>query len=771
MKKKIIHSIIIAIAFLWLSLSFIRVYNPFAPIGKLFSYPEGIFFMTNPEENLAVENTDFDVQIFFDEYGVPTIEGESANDVAFGLGFMHARDRYFQMELITRTVQGSLSEILGELTLQKDIFWKPLEVEKLALKEWEKIRKENQDVYNYLMAYNDGIRMYLSTEKKSARFPEYKMLDEQPRRWEDHYPLLLSYYMSYMLAYSDGEMDWALNQGKLPQILYKQLFSVQEGYPYMFTENYDAEVNKTLSIDSSSLASVHSIARKEIEKNQSIGSNAWVVSNSHTAGEGAFLCNDTHLTVAMPNPWYQVHLVCKDFHVQGFTIPCNPFVLSGNNEDIAWGITNTHWDEVDIFKLQADGQYYTVDGQRKSFETKTNEIQLKGGDPFVFETKHSDFGIVHERKGQFFAEKWHALDFNSSVLTFMQLNVAQNWDDFRTALKKFTFPPQNFVFSDKNGNIGMISAGKLPLKSATYNGEFLDGSKAMITEYVAFDNLPQQYYGDSLFASSTNQLQAKANYYLNYNWTAPYRALRINELLSHNNALTMEDMKQAQTDKTDCSFHATMELYKAVKLNQEQSNYLKSLKKWDGKILASSKEAVKYYYLYQAIAQNFDALLEKRYRFFGRPSYEKILEIIDPRKAYHETFIPSKEFLLAALDTARIWNQRYANDEINYGQVQPFYMNHILRIPGLGRIIPEKGGNSNSLDVNGYGEHGASMRSLIRLTNNEAEIYTVLAGGQSGRITSPAYDNQVNNWKNGVYHQVDFFLKNKPKQPHIIFKK
>lgn len=771
MKKKIIHLIIIAIAFSWLSLSFVSVYNPFGAIGKLFSYPEGIFFMTNPEENLVLNNTDFEVHIFLDEYGIPTIKGESANDVAFGLGFMHARDRYFQMELITRTVQGRLSEILGKSTLQNDIFWKPLEIEKLALKEWDDIQKQNPDVHSYLMAYNKGIRNYLSTEEKSALFPEYKMLDEQPLVWKDHYPLLLSYYMSHMLAYSGNDLDWALNKGKLPQNLFNQLFSVQEDYPYMYSEIYGSEKNRTLPIDSSSSASANPIARREMEKNQSIGSNAWVVSNSRTSGKGAFLCNDTHLTISMPNPWYQAHLICNDFHVQGFTIPCNPYVLSGNNEDIAWGITNTHWDEVDVFKLQADGNYYTVDGVRKEFKTKTIEIELKGEEPYVFETKHSDFGIVHERDGEFFAEKWHALDFNSSVMAFGKLNVAQNWNDFRTALKKFTFPPQNFVFSDKSGNIGMISAGKLPRKSATYNGEVLDGSKTMLTEYVDFDDLPQYYYGDSLFASTNNQLQARANYYLNYNWTAPYRALQINKLLSKSTSLTMEDMKEAQTNKTDLSFYATLKLYEEIDLNQEQSSFLGVLKTWDGKVLASSKEAVKYYYLYNAIAQNFDAFLENEYGFSWRPSYEKILEIMEPSEKHIETIVPAKEFLLAALDTARTWNVRYANDETIYSHVQPFYMNHMLRIPGLGRVIPEKGGNSNTLDVNGYGEHGASMRSIIRLAKNEAEIYTVLAGGQSGRITSSNYDNQISKWKSGTYHQVDFFLKNKPEQPSIIFKK
>lgn len=771
MKKRIIHFFVLVIAILWLSLSFRTLYSPLTTLGVLFSYPQGIFFMENPSDELIFTASDYNVDIYFDDFGVPSIKGDKANDVAYGIGFMHARDRYFQMEMITRTVQGRLSEVLGELTLQNDIFWKPLYTDDLAKQEWQNIKTHDPSVYEYLMAYNEGIRKYLSTEKKSERFPEYRFLGEEPRMWKDHYPLLLSYYMSYMLAYSGNDLDWALFQSKLPEMLFKELFSVQTDYPYMFSNTF-GKVDEFLStLDTTHTARANNIDRKMLEKKQSIGSNAWVVSNSKSEGSGALLCNDTHLTVSLPNPWYQAHLICEDFHVQGFTIPCNPYVLSGNNEHIAWGITNTHWDEVDIYKLHVENDEYIVDGEPKEFELNKNIVLVKNGEDYTFESKHTNFGIVRERDDEFYAERWHALEFRSSVLTFEKLNIAKNWDEFRNALRAFTYPPQNFVFADKKGNIGMMSAGKLPYRPSSYTGEMIDGSKSSTVKYVDFEDLPQQYFGDSLYTSTTNQMQAKASYYFNYNWTAPYRALRINEILSAKQRLSVEDMKAAQTDKADRSFDATMELYELLSLTNNRLDYFSELSKWDGHVAHSSRGAVYYYYLYHAIAQNFDALLEEKYDFGWRPSYEKILEYVDPRIKRENSIVSSDQFLLAALDTAMTWREKYASDETVYAEVQPFLMNHILRFPGLGRTVAKKGGNSNTLDVNGYGEHGASMRSLIHLGQDNTEIFTVLAGGQSGRVTSSNYANQVDNWKNGNYNEVNFYPNTQSLKPQISFKK
>jgi penicillin G amidase len=743
----------------WIFLILKPVYGPLDGIGKLLSYPNGILFLQSPSEDNVLTNAPYQTKIYLDELGVPSIVGETTQDVVFGLGYMHARDRFFQMEMIIRTTKGELSELLGELTLERDKFWKPLQANQKALDEWAFIQKNHPEEAAYIRAYNEGIQFYLTNEQENEQFFEYKLLGEQPMKWEEHYPFLLSSYMSYMLAYNDDDLAWAINSAKLPSDLLSAFSTISDDYPFMFNKSFSSTPEKEINSVSTSLKSLK-MDSDEIEKNLSKGSNAWVVSASQSKNGNALLSNDTHLDITAPNPWYQVHLICKDFHVQGFSIPCVPLVLSGNNENISWGITNAHWDEVDIFKLKVQGENYRVDSVLKPFKTVANTIKVKGQEDYVFESKFTEFGIVREFEDEIFAEKWHALDFNSSILSFYALLKAQDWNDFDNALKDFAFPPQNFVYADKKGNIGMMSAGKLPLKPVTYNGEILDGTTSYTFEYVKYEDLPKIFYGDSSFASTTNQYQAKTNYYFNYLHNSPYRAYRIQELLASNSKHTIEDMQQFQTDKQDLSVAKTLNLFQKLKLTTTQANYIQSMLSFDGKMEWSSKEAVSYFYLHHALRLNFEEYMTKTYAFNGYVAYHHLLDNVATQH----------DVLLSSIDTAVVWYNRYANNDAVFGEVNPFVVQHLLRFPGLGKTITEKGGSSYTLDVNGSHVHGASMRSVIEM-GDTISIYSILAGGQSGRVNSVHYLNQLELWSKGTYHTIEFNKDFSKLKPQISFQK
>lgn len=775
--RKVLNVFLLLISLGWLSLAFRSVYKPFAPALKLFSYPEGIFSREIPADNISMEGTGYNASISFDQYGVPSIKGNSSKDVGFALGYMHARDRYFQMELITRTVQGQLSEVLGGLTLEKDIFWKPLDIDEKAKADFEKLSKENPAVYNYLLAYDAGVNYYLDHEKASERFFEYALLDAKPRKWENYYPLLVSYYMSKMLSYDESDLAWANNLGSMPSKIYDLFYSGKmNNYPYIYAQTFNTDSIAGNDIGKMAFnASPVKIDQEELEKNLSKGSNNWAVSAAKSKSGNSILCNDTHLDIMMPSPWYQVQISCPEFHVQGFTVPCAPYILTGNNEHIAWGITNGHWDEVDLFtlKFNADSTKCIVDGKEENIEVKEHSIRVKGEDDYVFSTKYTSHGIIKTTDSLMYAEKWYVLDFQSSIHAFDGLMKAKDWSGFGSALQSYTFPPQNFVYSDAKGNVGMISAGKLPLRNANYRGEMLDGSKPLKTEFIAFKNLPQYYSADTGFVCSANQLQAKTNYYINHYWTEPYRALRINEFLNKGQKLTTDDMKQLQTDKKDMSAVATLSVFSrlsAEDLSADEQHFLNPLKAWNGVMGTEMKEPVKYYYLKNAIENNMQHMLRDNYKLSWFPGYSNLLGALNADTIYYAGLnMPAKVVLKNALDTAITWFKKYTSEEVNYDAFSPFYLDHILKIPGAGREIAGKGGSSTTVDVNGSGVHGASMRTIIEF-GPEMSVQTILAGGQSGRVNSIHYDDQVAPWKDGVYNTIVFDSKREGSNEGISFK-
>ncbi len=773
--KKLGHILILMIAFSWIALSFIEVYSPFTAIGKILSYPGGIYSRNLPESTLDLSGTNHELEISLDEHGIPTIVGKSSKDVAFGLGYMHARDRYFQMEMITRTVQGEVSALMGEKTLNRDIFWKPLKTDELAQKEWENLKKRKPKTYNYLLAYNNGIRYYLANESSGTQSFEYSLLGVQPREWKNHYPLLLSYYMSKMLAYSSNDHSWATNLSNLSEDMYSEWFDHRnmDQYEYMYQDTFKSpELEPKVVIDSSKLDSLTPLNLEELQNSIVVGSNNWAISGSKSGTGKSILCNDTHLDIMLPNPWYQAHLKCDEFHVQGFTIPCVPYVMTGNNERISWGITNCHWDEIDLFSLKVndDSTGYMLNGNEQKFKVQTNVITVKGAEDYVWKTRHCEHGLVKKSASGVYAEKWYALDFESSIFAFEKVMRARNWSQFKDGLREFTFPPQNFAYTDSEGNVGMMSAGILPLRPANYKGEMLDGTKPFEPKYVRFENLPQAPLSDSGYVSSANQVQGKANYYIHHYWGAPYRAERINEFIEAKEKLLVDDMRILQTDKVDMSVKPTIALFDSIPLSGKPKEWVGELKSWNGEMNPILKTPIKYAYLQKAINYVMSKEMEKQ-GIDWIPEYQNILNTLEKETLDFGKLpdVKSETLLRASLDSAVFWYDKNVQDSLNYGSYSPFNMKHIIPIPGIGKQVDGKGGSSYTVDVNGAARHGASMRTIIEM-GITPNVQTILAGGQSGRVNSPNYADQVGKWKVGEYNIIDFGM-NSTKKPNMVFRK
>ncbi len=762
--------IVLLVCFVWIGITFYRPAGLFQSVGALFTYSTGVFSLRAPDGHSGQlelkSNGKYEVDIHIDSIGIPHIYGKNAAHVSFGMGYMHARDRYFQMEIITRVVQGRLSEVLGKKVISSDVFWRPLEIEAKAKEVLEELHVEQPEVFKQLMAYNEGVSFYLDKEKPKNNSPEYRMLGSKPRNWETHYPVLLSWYMNYMLTFKDRHTEREQVLVNLSNDLINALYGASnEQYPYIIK---DALFTTLITQDTSKFKTTgkldqttETIGQKELR--QSIGSNNWAVSANKSANGSAMLCNDTHLDISLPNPWYEAHIVCPEFNVYGFSIPCSPFIISGYNENIAWGITNGGWDLTDRFllKVNPDNENeYWYEGAWEKMEEKQYVISQNNEKDTIITQYFTFFGPVIRGENKAYAQKWYPAAKTSSVISFNYLAKAKNWEDFQNALIHFSYPPQNFAYADKKGNTGIICAGKLPLRYASYNGGLLDGTKEHIEQFVPFESLPQQFKPLQNFVYSANQKPAQTDYYIDYDFHDTYRAKRIYQMLSKDRKLTVKDMIAIQSDRTDIGIEDIKELIKKHKEATGSWELIEPLENWNGLINSSSNEALLYSYFTYCIRNTFQNILKSEYEITEIVPNSNLINFLiknDTIKIGKNTIVVKQFFETTLKATQELLNKDFGNDlsKADYSHYSSFDIKHLVHFPGLGTTVTDAGGNVNTPNVNTQRVHGASMRSII-VMNEKPEALTVLAGGQSGRANSTNYKNQLEDWKNMVYHVAQF---------------
>jgi penicillin G amidase len=760
MIKKII---IILLSILWVVGTFYPI-AIFTNAGTLFTYNTGIFSLVSPDskENIKIQsNQAKNISIHIDNYGVPHIYADDADDLAFGIGFMQARDRYFQMELITRMVQGTLAERLGEMVVKSDEFWAPYQFERKALEVLKEMKTSQPDVYNYMVSYAAGINAYLNQEKANERSPEFVLLGTQPRKWETHYPLFLIWYMSHSLTYYDAHISRQNVLNKLKNSPLMALYNpyVTTDYPYIapdtvfnYTSSYTNE-NVTFNSDDES-----AVSWIEAELFKSLGSNNWSVGAIKSATGNSMLCNDPHLDLTLPGPWYEVRMFCKDYSVAGFSIPCSPWVISGHNENISWGVTNGEWDLLDRILLETnEKEQYKANGEWLNFSKLETSINVKNEKRSI-EKQFTVWGPVEEVKGKKYALRWYPAEKHASVITFHKLAKANNWSEFNEALSYYKFPPQNFVYADKDGNTGLKCAGNLPYKPQSFDGGLLSSNTSVESDYVPFDKMSGYFNNKRGFSSSANQISAKTNYYLNFEWPENYRAKRINTVLSSKDKLDQNDMMALQYDKKDISFDEFKPLLEKFGTNNPD---LEPLKNWDGVVQKDSYPAALYTVLKLTIRKELAEIMNKKLKVATYPNLSSMYAYLLTKNefSFSDTTFSTESYFIKTVESAKMMLKNEFGDsyleKANHNNASTYVIKHLLQLPGWGVEAENASGNAHTPNVITYKKHGASMRTLIEMSQ-PVNAKTIQAGGQSGRVNSKQYANQVELWKIGKYKSEQF---------------
>jgi penicillin amidase len=506
---------------------------------------------------LRIAGLESAVTIQRDDYGVPHIAAKNEHDLFFAQGYVHAQDRLWQMDISRRAGQGRLSEILGSSALKFDRLFRTIGILRIAEKLEQNLRPDSRRV---LEAYSEGVNAFI--ESHHGKYPvEFDMLNYSPEKWKPVHSLLVARLMAWELNiswYTDlvlGDLYKTLGEEKAREIFP----TYPENAPVIIPKDLRA---KYLSQDMMRLIDADMEFRKFFGTTGThIGSNAWAVGPEKSVNGKAMLANDPHLGFSAPSKWYEVHLRGGEMNVAGVSLPGTPMIVIGHNQRIAWGLTNFMADDADFYleMTNSTGEYYFKDTWRPMTVVQ-DTILVKDSSSVILVTKSTHHGpVINDvnatgliTKDVLLTMRWTGQDVSDELYSLILINKAKDWAEFKSGVKEFTVPGQNFVYADINGNIGYVAGVRLPIRTAQNPTLPMPGWTGQYdwTSFVPFAQLPSLYNPPQHYiATANNKMTDRAfPYHISNLWEPPSRIQRIDEMLGKQEKLTAEDFKHMQGD-------------------------------------------------------------------------------------------------------------------------------------------------------------------------------------------------------------------------------
>lgn len=725
------------------------------------------------------------VNVYFDDRKVPHIYAQSDYDMYFAQGYVTASLRLWQMDFISYASAGRLSELLGTDFFDYDRNQRRIGIPAGARKSWELIKKDPV-TSEILTAYTNGVNAYIKQLNYREMPLEYKLLNYRPESWSELKTVLVMKYMANLL--SGYEEDFSMSNA-IVALGEKKFNSLFPDFPSPVTPvaNPLASQNDTLFsyikkpayLDYSFLSGNTIIENSTY--NPKLGSNSWAVSGKKTKSGFPMLCNDPHLNLSLPAVWVEMQLSCPGVNVYGVSIPGTPAVIVGFNESIAWGLTNGADDVKDWYKLKITNDYkkYELDGKwidlkyyierikRKDQGTFSDTVYYTVHGPVVFDKSFP--GKNSERRN--YALKWQLHNSSNEFLTFIKLNRAKNYADYKAAITTYSCPVQNFTFACKDDTIAINHQGRMLVKKPGEGKFLLDGTKSnnLYDKYIPQDSLPAMCNPVCNYVLSANQHPTATSYPYYYNgYYSENRANRIHQLLNTGNDFDMKAMQYMQLDNTSAfAVDALPAVLNNVNLNAllpGQRSLFEGLHTWSG-AYNFNDEYAELFELWWKYIKDYTWDEFKTFAFYVRkPDDYILLNMIrnDPANIYfdkQETSetenagdIVQRAFVAATAD----YNELKKKGSVRWGYINKVSIMHLTNIPAFSCTnLPSSGYHEaiNAVSSN----WGPSWRMIVELGARPKAV-GIYPGGQSGNMGSPYYNNFINDWNQGKYYQLNFFM-------------
>ena len=417
------------------------------------------------------------VEIGRDKQGVAFITAETRDDSAFALGFLHAQERFFQMDLLRRNSAGELAELVGAAALEHD---QGVRVHQFRARAERNIATMSADHQTLLQSYADGVNYGLS--QLGAAPWEYALLRQKPREWTPADSLLTIFSMYMTLQSRTG--DFELRDNALAELLPGDLYQFFVPKGGIWDAPLIGDARGPLDLPQTDIAALVDdnipMAYEKMESEDMIfGSNNWVVGGALTEHGAAIVADDMHLAITVPNIWFRAgwNVPGSDFETRGATLPGGPIIVAGSNGKVAWGFTNTTADWGDLIPLEVSdngAQYRTPDGWT-DFEIVAEQIAISGKPAETLEVRKTIWGPVvgKDHDGRPLAYRWVAHDVRGANLNLLKLETTATARAAMDLAPELGIPHQNLVLGDSEGNIGWTVAGPIPRRVG------LDGSRSV----------------------------------------------------------------------------------------------------------------------------------------------------------------------------------------------------------------------------------------------------------------------------------------------------
>jgi penicillin G amidase len=743
------------------------------------------------------------VELTRDENGVVVVNAQTDRDAFFAIGFAHAQDRMWQLELERRIAAGRLSEVFGRSAISQDAWMRALGLYEAAEQSWSRLSPEARAS---LTAYAAGINAWLAQDYVLP--PEFIALGVRPEPWREVDSLAWSKVFALDLS---NNMSSETSNMIASQYLSKEQMVDLLGY----TQS-DLSAAAPRSVMNEQLAAGLLGFSERLERELKIGgryvgSNAWVVSGRLMQGGQATLANDPHLGVQMPSPWYVARLKGDRLNVSGMMLVGLPIVIFGQNGDIAWGGTNLMADVQDLYIEQPNPanptQYKRPDGW-VSFDVRSEAINVRADFPASFRApvepvkiqfrRTVDGPVISDIIGTFdqpVALKWTALDPDDvSYESFLRVNYAHDWETFKDSFQTYVAPALNMVYADKSNNIGSIGVGRVPVRS---KGEGRVPVPAWTNEYrwtgyIPFKDWPQRFNPEEGYIVSANNSPVGPDYpyFISANWAPPNRARRIEQLLqekvSRREQISFDYIGQMQGDTVDLSVRGLLDYLRRVPSNgAEQQQALGYLQNWDGNMSRDSQGAAIFFvwarYLREELFQTTlkDSWNKKKQsaemtRIVSDTSYDQILHALaeQPSTWCGGAGASCAPQLSRSLDAAISELKKLRGSDMDswrWGDIHHTFYAHMpfSSVRWLASVFERKlpnGGSPDTINVanaiykraEGYDQTlSAGFRQIIQVGGPSTRHMYMNSTGQSGNVLSAHYDDMVKPFRDVQFRILD----------------
>lgn len=678
------------------------------------------------------------VNIYWNENMIPFVEARSDQDCAFAIGLVHAHLRLGQMELFKRGAAGRLSEAAGPFAAPKvDELLRRLDLGRAAEASYKSMPVNDR---NWLDAYIKGINFYQSNMRETPN--EFHFLNYQAETWTHHDTFRVS-------RLAGGDANWASLFATLDlrkEKGWEQAWAkVLEG-GRVSTPTIGARISEDVLFSSTMRA----------------GSNSFVVGGGKSATGGALIASDPHLGIFMPNLWLLMGYKCPSYNVVGYMLPGVPAVTLGRNPDIGWGGTYMRGVSSHLFEVKPEQIIGTRSEkiQRRGWFSKSIEIKESTHGPVVFEGKNPQTG-----QAQMIALSWAGHQASQELSTFLSINRAKNWSEFRASFKDYAVSGLNMTYADRQGNIGFLPAIRLPILEKEEEREWLVKSAGnRVQQYRGPLEHPFVFNPKSHFIASTNNLPVRTDPALAYVSKDNGRWLRLKQLADESSRIHAQDLKLWQQDvfSADSNRFAALLVSHLRDATAPDDEEFRELASWPGTYSIDSKGALIFeltlFHLSKSVFARLPVSPAVQKRISSLDAWRLILE-----NQFNELPEPERSKVAReAFSKARKSVKKYSD----WGSFHPQPLQTPLGlIPWVGKRFrfgefPSPGSAATLHKANFVPSDeptpvifGAQSRHVSDLSHPD-ENYFIMLGGNDGWLKSSGVTDQVPMWREGKYLRV-----------------